>query len=119
MSRTLLVWGVLCCACRTAEAPAAPSVDASTNIQPPAMDAAVAVDADAAAVTALREALAAGAYDGAYIGAAALHTTVLDRMEWPPESDAGPNPEAGVRLGYVRYGAKVAALTEPFSNEAC
>jgi hypothetical protein len=124
MTRTRIAWGLLYAlvvlgACRTAEVPAAPVVDAASGLGPAVEDAAAAEDTHAAQVTALRAALAAGTYEGSYIGAAALHTTVLDRMEWPSEPDAGPNPGAGVRLGYVRYGAKVAAFTEPFSNEAC
>jgi lipoprotein-anchoring transpeptidase ErfK/SrfK len=106
-------------ACRTAEMRSTPIPDPMPDAEPDPVDAGPVEDARAVKLTALRGALEAGTYEGAYIGAAALHTTVLDRTEWPPEPDAGPSPEAGVRLGYIRYGAKVAALTEPMSNAAC
>jgi lipoprotein-anchoring transpeptidase ErfK/SrfK len=117
-SKYALLFSVALGACRTAEVPATPAVDSSPEAIE-MVDAGPPVDARAVKITALRDALEAGTYEGSYIGAASLHTTVLDRMEWPPDLDAGPSPEAGVRLGYVRYGGKVAALTEPFSNAAC
>jgi lipoprotein-anchoring transpeptidase ErfK/SrfK len=80
-------------------------------------------DAHDEIVTAARAALDAGTWDGQLIGAASMHTSVIDRRQWPPDPDAGAGASAAttraVRLGYLRYGAKVAAFSEPLANEAC
>jgi hypothetical protein len=40
-------------------------------------------------------------------------------MAWPPDGDGGVAEGGATRLGYLRYGAKVAAFPEPQPNEAC
>ncbi len=76
-------------------------------------------DAHDELVTAARASLEAGTWDGGLIGAASMHTSVVDRMEWPESPDGGVREGGSTRLGYLRYGAKVAALSEPFANEEC
>ena len=72
-----------------------------------------------------RAALAAGTYDGPRVGAMNMVTSVLSAPAWP-ESDAGAGraqpaaEKASIRLGYLRHGSKVPALSlPPIVNESC
>ena len=78
--------------------------------------AAVAAAARRAAITAAREALAAGTYAGPRIGAMNMQTSVLSEMEWPESRDGG---SPSVRFGYLRHGAKVPVIPEPIVNDEC
>jgi hypothetical protein len=60
----------------------------------------------------------AGPYDGPWLGATVLSAPVMSEMEWPgdkhPESDGH-----SVRLGYFRYGEKVAVIPEAHKKSNC
>jgi len=107
-------------ACRAVDAAVVDASDAAyPSTDDGALDAeAFAIDAHDEVVSAARAALDAGLYDGGYIGAASMQTSVLSHMEWP-DADGGQKEAGVVRLGYLRYGAKVAAFTEPFANDDC
>ncbi len=108
------------------EPPGATSLDPGAGGDGAEMDAGTSrspepADAHDEVVAAARAALDAGTWEGGLIGAASMHTTVVDRMSWPDFTDGGApiNDGGATRLGYLRYGAKVAALPEPFANEDC
>ena len=85
-------------------APASPS---SAGVSPPASSA-----SNTAAP------LDGGPYDGPWLGATVLQAPIMSEMEWPgdkhPESDGH-----SVRLGYMRYGEKVAVIPEAHKKANC
>lgn len=63
-----------------------------------------------------RASLAAGTYEGPFVGAMNMVTSVLSTPAWP-ENDAGI---ASSRLGYLRHGGKAAVLPfPPIVNSGC
>jgi len=109
---TALAALVACSACSKGSAPA--PAEAGAPLVAEIADAGPDTSRDEA-VAAARAAYDAGRYDGPLIGAMNMVTSVMDVPAWP-ENDAGI---ASVRLGYLRHGAKVAAIAEPIVNEGC
>ncbi len=93
--------------------PAAPSSTSSTT-NATAPSAAAPSSSSAAAAPPVD----AGPYDGPWLGSTVLQAPVMSEMEWPgdkhPESDV-----KSVRLGYIRYGEKVAVIPEPHKKSNC
>jgi L,D-transpeptidase catalytic domain len=60
----------------------------------------------------------AGPYDGPWLGATVLSAPVMSEMEWPGDKHAESDGKS-VRLGYFRYGEKVAVIPEPHKRPNC
>jgi hypothetical protein len=97
--------------------PPPPVVEASAP--PPVEDAGadveLAVDARADAVAALRDALDAGAFDGPFVRATTIQTSVVSEPTWPDDAGTGPS----TKLGTLRIGSPVPAVAEPVVNDDC
>lgn len=112
---------VACGSCRGGgdEAPSRVELDPAAN------DGAVNADAGgeaarAQARAAARASLAAGTYAGPVLGAMNLQTSVMSVPAWPDDADAGvTRPDAPVRLGYMRHGARAPALSDAVVNDDC
>jgi hypothetical protein len=60
----------------------------------------------------------AGPYDGPWLGATVLQAPIMSEMEWP--GDKHPDADGrSIRLGYIRYGEKVAVVLEPHKKSNC
>jgi hypothetical protein len=60
----------------------------------------------------------AGPYDGPWLGATVLQAPVMSEMEWPGDKHAESDGKS-VRLGYFRYGEKVAVIPEAHRKPNC
>jgi hypothetical protein len=60
----------------------------------------------------------AGLIDGPWLGATVLQAPIMSEMEWP--GDKHPDADGhSVRLGYMRYGEKVAVVPEAHKKANC
>jgi lipoprotein-anchoring transpeptidase ErfK/SrfK len=99
-----------------AEAPARDAavavVDAGPALDPEVIEAAH----RRALVEKAHEVFDAGPWEGAMLGATGFVTSVVSAPLWPEDADGG---EESVRLGYLRHGARLAAIPEPIVNDSC
>jgi hypothetical protein len=60
----------------------------------------------------------AGPYDGPWLGATVLSAPIMSEMEWPGDKHSESDVKS-TRLGYIRYGEKVAVIPEPHKKPNC
>jgi len=108
-------WPFASAACSKGEPHATPATDASAGTVAAITDAGPDGAARSEMVAAAREALDAGRYEGPLVGAMNMVTSVMNEPAWP-DADGGAG---GVRLGYLRHGAKVPVIAEAIVNEGC
>jgi hypothetical protein len=60
----------------------------------------------------------AGPYDGPWLGAIVLQAPIWSEMDWPGDKK-GDRETKSYRLGYLRYGERVAVIPEPHPKANC
>jgi hypothetical protein len=84
----------------------------------PAASASAAAPVPAPSASTASAALDGGEADGPWLGATVFSAPIMSEMEWPGDKHSDSDGKS-TRLGYMRYGEKVAVIPEPHKKPNC